>query len=79
MNQDNFIGPPTIWVVLTVIGGITTAVGLIITLEYVSKRLSPRTSSAVKSSLTVPLESHLEIQICSIFDYLRTGQHSSSK
>ena len=60
MNKDEFIGPPTIWVVLTVFGGIATALGLIITLEYASRRLSPKTHSLTKSSLTVPLENHLE-------------------
>ena len=60
MNQDNFIGPPTIRVVLTVAAGIATAVGLIIFLEHVSKRLSPTNSSIVQSSLTMSGESYSE-------------------
>ncbi|EKU97889.1 hypothetical protein Lepto7375DRAFT_7134 [Leptolyngbya sp. PCC 7375] len=62
MNNDDFIGPPTIWVVLTVVGGIATALGLIVTLEYVSRRLSPETSSIPQSSLTVSVEKGLERQ-----------------
>ncbi|MEA5464819.1 hypothetical protein [Leptothoe sp. PORK10 BA2] len=57
MNQDEFIGPPTIWAVLTVVGGIATALGLIITLEYASKRLSPKAQSATDTSLTSVVES----------------------
>ncbi|ESA38988.1 hypothetical protein N836_29780 [Leptolyngbya sp. Heron Island J] len=60
MNEEDFIGPPTIWVVLTVLGGIATALGLIITLEYAIRRLSPKTGSATKLSLIVSVESHLE-------------------
>ena len=53
MNKDEFIGPPTIWVVLTVVGGIATALGLIVTLEYASKRLSPKTSLNTQSFLAI--------------------------
>ena len=64
MNKDDFIGPPTIWVLLTVVGGITTALGLILTLEYVNKRLSPQTtSSSAQPSLTVSVESHSELDL----------------
>ena len=65
MDKDyDFIGPPTIWVIFTVIGGITTAVGLIIALEYADKRLSPKPSTTkpsttVQSSLTMSRESYL--------------------
>ncbi len=59
MNQDEFIGPPTIWVVFTVVGGIATALGLIITLEYANKRLSPKANSIAQSSLADPVESRL--------------------
>ena len=58
MNKDDFIGPPTIWVVLTVFGGIATALGLIITLEYAIRRLSPKTRSVTTSSLILPVESY---------------------
>lgn len=60
MNQDKLMGPPTIWVVLTVLGGIATALGLIATLEYASRRLSPQTRSVTKSSLILSVESNLE-------------------
>ena len=51
MNDDNFEGPPTTWVVLTVIGGIATALGLIAGLEYLSDRLSPHSGSMCGSRL----------------------------
>lgn len=56
MNQDEFIGPPTVWVVFTVVAGIATALGLIITLEYASKRVSPETQSVDTRSFTSSLE-----------------------
>lgn len=58
MNKDEFIGPPTIWVVLTVVGGITTALGLIVTLEYASKRLSPKTSLIPEVPLIISAGKH---------------------
>jgi len=39
MNDENFEGPPAVLAFLTVVGGIATAIGLILTLEYVSDRL----------------------------------------
>lgn len=64
MNKDEFIGPPTIWVLFTVVGGITTALGLILALEYVNKRLSPQsTGSLVQPSVAVSVTSHLELDL----------------
>ena len=60
MNKEDFMGPPTIWVVLTVLGGISTALGLIITLEYASRKLLPKTGSAIKPSLLVSIEGRSE-------------------
>lgn len=60
MNKEDFVGPPTIWVVITMLGGIATALGLIITLEYASRRLSPKTDSATQLFLIVSIESLLE-------------------
>lgn len=60
MHEDNFIGPPTIWVVLTVIGGVATALGLIITLESINRRLSPKTSSITQLYSAVPVENQLK-------------------
>ena len=40
ISDLNIEGPPTIWVISTVVGGIVTGVGLILGLEYLIDRLS---------------------------------------
>jgi len=41
MNHDgDFQRPPTLWVIASFVGGIATGIGLIISLEYLSDRLS---------------------------------------
>lgn len=45
MDNQDFEAPPTGWVVLTVIGGVATGLGLIASLEYLSDRLSPNSQS----------------------------------
>ncbi len=67
MNKDEIMGPPVIWVVLTVVGGIATALGLIVTLEYASKRLSPNTHSTIRFPLTSAINSYQK-SIPSLFD-----------
>ncbi|AFY39813.1 hypothetical protein Lepto7376_3633 [[Leptolyngbya] sp. PCC 7376] len=41
MQDEDFEGPPTVWVVGTVIAGVLSGIGLVMVLEYFSDRLSP--------------------------------------
>ena len=45
MDNNDFEAPPTGWVVFTVIGGIATGLGLIVSLEYLGDRLSLNSQS----------------------------------
>lgn len=40
IHDGDFQRPPTIWVIVSFAGGIATGIGLIISLEYLSDRLS---------------------------------------
>ncbi len=45
MDDENFEAPPTILVIGTVIAGVLSGIGLIILLEYLSKKIPPQPSS----------------------------------
>ena len=58
MHHDiNLEAPPTCWTVLTVIGGITTGIALVIGLETLGKHL-PEKNSQVQLALPVVNESN---------------------
>ncbi len=50
MHYDEFEAPPTIWVVMSVVGGIATGLGLITSLEYLGDRFFP-TNRSMRNSL----------------------------
>ena len=52
--DDDFEAPPTSWVIATVVAGIATGLGLITGLEYLSNRISSKSSSL--SDLVIILE-----------------------
>ncbi|NEQ43545.1 MAG: hypothetical protein F6K00_08280 [Leptolyngbya sp. SIOISBB] len=54
MNHDeNFQGPPTVWVVTSFIGGIATGLALIYGLEMLGDRLSPVSNLSQTTSATI--------------------------
>ena len=56
MHDDDFEAPPTVWVVITVVGGIATGLGLIVSLEYLGDRLSPSNRSMHNSAIVLERE-----------------------
>ena len=56
MHDDDFEAPPTVWVVITVVGGIATGIGLIVCLEYLGDRLSPDSRSIRNSAIVLKRE-----------------------
>ncbi|MEL6398326.1 MAG: hypothetical protein AAFO87_16915 [Cyanobacteria bacterium J06607_6] len=54
MNHDeNFQGPPTVWVITSFVGGIATGLALIYGLEMLGNRLSPTSKISQNTSATI--------------------------
>ncbi|MEM9807480.1 MAG: hypothetical protein AAF959_19625 [Cyanobacteria bacterium P01_D01_bin.56] len=55
--DNDFEAPPTIWVIAVVVGGIATGLGLIAGLEYLSDRISIKSSSMPNALIAIEVES----------------------
>jgi len=53
MYDSEFDAPPTFWVVATVVGGIATGLGLVISLEYLGDRLSANRTTGQKNVFSI--------------------------
>lgn len=51
--DNDFEAPPTIWVIAVVVGGIATGLGLIAGLEYLSDRISTKSSSMSNALIAI--------------------------
>ena len=75
MHDDDFEAPQTVWVVITVFGGIATGFGLIFSLEYLGDRLFPESRSIRNSAIVLKREAvpreRLSLPLSDIFSSIQ--------